>query len=365
MGTVLTYAPRDGDGVTEHEIAARVAVARALAALQGFRFGGGYDGSLQRNGRIYFVPAATLTTEEARGLGIRGEDDLFGGVVPYRFMASKSIVHPLAAPQARRPPGWSETFPGRVREVVLPGYTAFAREDAERAAHALLENGPVRIKCCNGIGGKGQVVVERRDMLAPALAAIDGEALAECGVVVEPNLVDATTHSVGQVAVGKLRASYCGTQKATRDNRGELAYGGSDLLVVRGGYAELSTLALAPEMRTAILQAQAFDAAAREFAGWFASRRNYDVLRGRDAAGAWRCGVLEQSWRIGGASGPELAALAAFRADPQLRAVRARSTEAYGAAAKPPPGAIVHFQGIDNRVGPLAKYTVVEAHAGA
>src|SRR5687768_14376223 len=191
MGTVLTYAPRDGDGVTEHEIAARVAVARALAALQGFRFGGGYDGSLQRNGRIYFVPAATLTAEEARQLGIHGEEDLFGGVVPHPFVANKSIVHPLATPQARRPRGWVEAFPGRVRDVVLPGFTAFAPEDAERAALALLENGPVRLKCCDGIGGKGQVVVERREMLAPALAAIDSETLAQCGVVVEPNLVDA------------------------------------------------------------------------------------------------------------------------------------------------------------------------------
>jgi len=125
-----------------------------------------------------------------------------------------------------------------------------------------------------------------------------------------------------------MRASYCGTQKPTRDNRGERAYGGSDLLVVRGGYNELEKIPLPADLKTAIQQAQAFDAAAREFDGMFASRRNYDVLRGRDTEGRWHCGVLEQSWPIGGASGPEVAALEAFRADPRLRVVHARSTEA-------------------------------------
>ena len=56
---------------------------------------------------------------------------------------------------------------------------------------------------------------------------------------------------------------------------------------------------------------------------FFASRRNYDIARGIDAQGQWRCRVLEQSWRIGGASGPEVAALQAFRADPALRVIRA------------------------------------------
>jgi hypothetical protein len=252
-----------------------------------------------------------------------------------------------------------------VRDVVLPGFTAFRREDAREAAQTLLEDGPVRLKHGRGMGGKGQVVIERPAELAPALDAMDAAELAEHGLVVEPNLADLTTYSVGQVCVGAMRASYCGTQKRTKDNRGELVYGGSDLLVVRGGYGELEKIRLPSEMQTAIRQAKAFDAAASEFDGMFASRRNYDVLRGRDSRGRWHCGVLEQSWRIGGASGPEVAALQAFRADPRLRAVHARSTEAYGAGAKPASGAIVHFHGVDSRAGPLTKYTVVEPYEAA
>jgi hypothetical protein len=362
MGIVVTYAPEDADGVTEHEIAARVAVAKALAGLKGFEFGGGYEPSMRGGAALYFVPSQTLSGAEAHELDIRSEEDLFGGVVPYPFVANKTIAHPLAGLDAHRPEGWSEAFPERVREVVLPGFAAFTREDARRAAQALLQEGPVRIKHGRGRGGKGQVVIERVAKLAPALEAIDSEELAQCGLVVEPDLTDLTTYSVGQVCVGGMRASYCGTQKATKDNSGERAYGGSDLLVVRGGYNELEKIPLPADVKTAIQQAQAFDAAAREFDGMFASRRNYDILRGRDAEGRWHCGVLEQSWRIGGASGPEVAALEAFRADPRLRAVHARSTEAYGAGVKPPSGAIVHFHGIDSRAGPLVKYTLMKPY---
>ena len=70
----------------------------------------------------------------------------------------------------------------------------------------------------------------------PVFDTLDETELRTYGLVVEPNLADLTTFSVGQVCVGDLRASYCGTQKATHDNQGKLVYGGSDLLVARGGF---------------------------------------------------------------------------------------------------------------------------------
>ncbi len=113
-------------------------------------------------------------------------------------------------------------------------------------------------------------------------------------------------------------------------------------------------------------QARTYDAAAMEcFPGLFASRRNYDVARGVDAAGRLRSGALEQSWRAGGASGAEVAALEAFRADPNLRAVRASTVELYTEGEVPvPPHATVYFRGVDERVGPMTKYAVVEPHGG-
>ena len=111
-------------------------------------------------------------------------------------------------------------------------------------------------------------------------------------------------------------------------------------------------------------RARIYDAAAAEcFAGMFASRRNYDVALGLDAAGRTRCGVLEQSWRLGGASGAEVAALEAFRAEPALLAVRAATVELYGPDVPPPPArATVYFRGVDEEVGPMTKYAMLESH---
>ena len=362
MGLVVTYAPEGGDGSAQHEVAARVGIAQMLAALQGFEFGGGYEPSLRRSAPLYFVPSQTLSSAEAGELGIRGEQDLFGGVVPHPFMANKTIAHPLAA-GAHRPRGWPSDFAARVGNLVLPGFAAFTRTDARRAAQSLLADGPVRLKPGRGIGGRGQVVIEDAD--DPVFDDLDAEELAQHGLVVEPDLEEITTFSVGRVRVGEMRAAYCGTQRTTHDNEGQPAYGGSDLLIVRGGFDELRQLNLPPHVIAAVSQAQAFDAAAAGLEGMFASRRNYDVLSGRDARGRRHCGVLEQSWRMGGASGPEVAALAAFDADPGLRAVHARSTEAYDADAPLPAGAMVHFRGVDRRAGPMTKYTVVEQYERA
>ena len=60
--------------------------------------------------------------------------------------------------------------------------------------------------------------------------------------------------------------------------------------------------------------------------------------------------------------GPKLLRLEAFRSDPDLQVVRASTYEIYGESEPPPPHATVYFRGTDERVGPLTKYTMVEAH---
>jgi hypothetical protein len=64
---------------------------------------------------------------------------------------------------------------------------------------------------------------------------------------------------------------------------------------------------------------------------------------------------------MGGASRAEIAALEAFRADPTLRAVQASTIEIYG-EAEPPRQATIYFRGIDEQVGLITKYAVVEPY---
>jgi hypothetical protein len=168
------------------------------------------------------------------------------------------------------------------------------------------------------------------------------------------------------VRVADLVATYFGTQKLTRGNDGAEVYGGSALTVVRGDFDALLALDADDATRVAVEQARVYDDAARRcFHGFFASRRNYDIVRGRNERGETVSGVLEQSWRIGGASGAEVAALEAFRADRGLTAVRAECTEVYGEGAVPPPRATVYFRGLDPDMGFISKYTTLEPHADA
>jgi hypothetical protein len=137
-------------------------------------------------------------------------------------------------------------------------------------------------------------------------------------------------------------------------------YGGSELLVARDGFDALGALELPAPARDAVAKARAYDGAAlRCFPGFIASRRNYDVAAGVDSMGGVRSGVLEQSWRVGGASGAEVAALRAFQDDAALQAVRAWSTEAYGEIDLPD-DALVYYAGDDNHGGRLTKYARIE-----
>jgi hypothetical protein len=346
---------------SRHESQTHWEIARRLARLKALPFGGEYPASGLRQGAFYFVPSDTIVgLETAEALGIHSEDDLFGGVVPQGFVATKAITHPLVAPQATAPEGWSDEFPRQVKDAVLAGFTAFRQKDALRAGTKLLERGALRIKPVLARGGSSQTLVHDADGLKDALDAIAGTIAS--GLVIEENLTQVTTCSVGQVHVAELLASYFGIQRLTRDNDGSVVYGGSDLVVARGDFDALLKLGMGEASRIAVEQACIYDAAAKRcFPGLLASRRNYDVAQGRKRTGAWCSGVLEQSWRIGGASTAEVLALEAFRADPRLRVVRAWAVEEYGNRVRPPEHATIFCRGSDEQVGPITKYALIES----
>lgn len=363
---VVVYLNQSAAASRGHENATRHELGRRLAAIKKLEFGGEFDHDKRYDTPLYYVPAETLCRSDLRDdLAIRNEHDLFGGVVPFPFVGSKVITHSLVEPDAAAPEGWNAGLGASMGDAVLPGYSIFSAGDARIAFERLRELGTVRLKKASGIGGLGQWVLKDQAHLDEILAGLAPEEISVHGLVLELNLAsDVETHSVGQVRVGDLLATYCGTQQLVRNNHGQEVYGGSRLTVVRGDFDVLGKLPLAPEVRGVIRQADKYHASVMAaFPGLFASRCNYDVVTGKDASGTPHCGVLEQSWRAGGASGAEIAALEAFQQDPALQVVAASTSEVYGESVPTPSDAFIYFDGVDDHVGRLTKFARLEDYA--
>ena len=347
-----------------HDRESRINLARRLADIMGWSYEGDYNASVEYANPTYFIPQDALLSTDAAALGIRGPEHFFGGVVPHAFIATKAITHPLIHHDAAAPEGWSHAFSEWAGDSVLHGYTTFSREDALLAATLLLREGPVRIKCVNGIGGSGQQLVTDAQEIESALAWLDAAEFNVHGVAIEQHLDDNATFSVGRVECNGETIAYCGTQRTVINAHGNEVYGGSTIDVIRGGFDTLLQSGLTDDRHAAVDLARAYDTAAfTAYPGAFASRRNYDVLFGLDGRGRRRTGVLEQSWRIGGASGAELVAFDVFRRDRSRTRVRCATVEIYDDKCALPPNAFVYYRGIDDHAGPLTKYAIeIDGH---
>jgi len=341
-----------------HEKVTLSIVAESIARVNGWSYAGVYDAAERSGGAYYFVPDDTLMLDEAQDLGIHYPHQLYGAVAPYPFVKTKAITHGLVSAHAARPYGWSPAFSDNMRNAVLPGYTVFCADDARMAAMRLFPLGPIRVKEPLGDGGHGQRVVAGISELDAFLETLSPEHVASHGLVLETHLRRAITRSVGQTTIGNRLISYYGTQRAVTNNYGLSVYGGSHLICVRGGWTELEALPMDAEARLAVSQARTYDRNADRYPGFLASRRNYDVGQGMDGRGQWRSGVFEASWRSGGASTAELAALMAFAQDSTLQVVEATSVKQFGRRTTIPAGAVIHFHGDDPEDGPLLRYTV-------
>ena len=360
---IVAHSTREG--APQHEVETNRALARWLAQILGLKFGGSYDPQKHTGRELYLLPTQTLVgPAQARALQVKGPEDLWGGYVDHDFICTKAISHGLLSPEAKAPEGWSPLFCERVRDVVLAGLSVFALEDARPAAERLLYSGPIRLKPVHACAGRGQEVIHSLDAFEAVLARPEAAQMFSEGVVLEQDLHDVVTHSVGQSFIGDHVFSYCGEQYLTKDGQGEEVYGGSNLLVVPGGYDDLLELELPDDVRQAIEQAQVFDAAADEaYPGFYASRRNYDIAQGLDSEGQRRSGVLEQSWRMGGASSAEVAALQSFINHPGLKAIHVSSVETYVDQALPA-DAIEVYRGPAENSDFLLKYVTVKSYDG-
>ena len=346
-----------------HETVVQQALAERIASVLGAKFVGAYDPALHKDHALYYIPSDTLIGKAAgEALNIRSVDDFFGGLIDHPFMATKAISHPLLKDATAKPKGWSDRFFKDAAGAVLSGFSVFNEADARRAGVLLLNDGPVRVKPVLATAGRGQRVVTSKAELDDALAEQDMAEIEEWGLVLEEDLCDVVTYSVGQIQVAGITISYHGTQSLTPDNNGETVYGGSQLWLVRGGYETLLKLDLEDDVRRSVTQAMSYEKAALDcFPDFLASRRNYDIAHGTNAREKVCSGVLEQSWRIGGASPAEIEALVAFAADPSLQRIAASSHEIYGPTTLPA-NAHLLYEGDDPDVGLISKFTQVQPY---
>jgi len=347
-----------GGGRDPHEVAVLHCAAGRLAELFGARRVAA-AAAPPPCGR-YWIPSSTLSRREAAALGISDGSQLWGGIVPAGYVATKLISHPRSGRRAAAPKGWIDII--GLEDCTLPGWSVFSRADALAAGAELLRGGPVRVKPPRERGGRGQRVVRSEEELGNWLDAASPRALEE-GLVLERDLVESTTYSVGfSVLPGGHRIAYVGTQRTVITPQGVAAYGGSRLEVVRGTFADLEATLRPGKPRAAVQAASRYDAVIRHAYGVVATRCNYDVIAGVDRLGRRHLGVLEQSWRFGGASMAELLAIERFTRMPGLQRVVAETVETF-AGERVPAEAVMAWRG-DARSPCKYARIVEEASAG-
>jgi uncharacterized protein DUF3182 len=97
-GAVVVYFSRLGGFMYTHERVALSAVAEAIAEIKHCEFAARFDDAERHAGSVFFVPDDTLIADEAAYLGIRGPNDLYGGVVPYPFAKTKRSLISWSTP---------------------------------------------------------------------------------------------------------------------------------------------------------------------------------------------------------------------------------------------------------------------------
>lgn len=278
----------------------------------------------------YYLPSHTLLQHEAKALGIKSLQDLYGGVVPYPFLLYKTLSHPIHHPSMNSPEGWNNDLGLILRPYVLKGCSAFNTQDALWTAEGMIHDGPLRIKLATANAGRGQWVVNNHEEVVDLFNQAQYQPFFEEGVIIEEALNNTVSFSIGQTEIGNYLISYCGEQEVTIDLKGQHTYGGSTLSVVQGGYSQLENILSFEKHKEALRMVQQYERHIfKAYPQIYASRRNYDVLQGVNAKGQMRLGVLEPSWRAGGASMAELLAFEAFTANSRLHHIRTWTKERY------------------------------------
>ncbi|HMI09520.1 MAG TPA: DUF3182 family protein [Candidatus Saccharimonadales bacterium] len=294
------------------------AVARRIAGL----LGGEMRETEGTGNKAYHVPFAAVHAELATARGIAGTGDLYGGVVREHQHADKAILHLLPSVGAAHPTWYSPRFAECVRDVVLPGYTAFTYEDVVDAFNLMRGDGfSVRLKDPANTGGLGQHLVHSSEQLAATMADYTGK-LSKTGIVLEADLHGHATVTIGYIDIAGVIYTWYGRPYDV-DHEGMTRFGGNELTVVRGSLRELREHSVNPYDRLAIDQAKCvFDA--YSLLGTTVSRATLDAVQGTACDGTFMSGITDPSLRPSASSAAEIRAIEALVANPGAAMAKTR-----------------------------------------
>lgn len=279
----------------------------------------------------YIVPAITVDGKMAESLGIRSTADFYGTYVDCRSFVGKSILHPSVSSQT--PTFYSDDFAKSVIGLVLPGFTGFTKHDISQGYSQFpKDTGALRLKLPNESDGNGQYVIQNNYHLAELLLSYDERFIQEHGLVLETNVYEGKTISLGFAIIGGNTFSFVARQKndIVRETSGERnRYKGAHVVMVKGDLSVLQQTPLFTTQEQGAIQAARSFYAAYQLFGPVASRLSFDVLTGYDRRGNRLRGVTDITGRLGGTCPALMVALDKFRINPTLQAVASEVTLNY------------------------------------
>ena len=331
---VVTYTPSGIPEPYNAYIRERNAnVGKHLAEIQGTVFSGEYTDTPKASTDKFYVPAKTLPISIAENLGIVTSEDLYGGVVEHAIFATKSVLHPTLYSNSPAPGIYPRNFASVLteRNLVLPGYTTFdsSQQEAFQIFNLLREQGfVVRLKEPDQSDGDGQAVISDTQYLRNLLDRYPGEVIFQKGLILETNVQNGKTVSIGQTSITGKDYTHIAFQKDIRQN-GRTIYGGATMMIFKGNLENLiQNYAFDPDVTIALKQSYQIHQAYGELDPKL-SRASYDVLQGFDSKGNFLSGVTDQTFRLGGSSPAEVLAIEYLNNKPDINFVDAEVTLDY------------------------------------
>jgi hypothetical protein len=279
-------------------------IAKAIAKILGVSTV--LSGSGIADDSCYQIPSSTITLSEAERRGVRSVDDLYGVAIGVNDIpGSKVSLHRVIGSS---PHGYSRSVANSLTErgLVLPGYSVFNIESAQLAFQALHNDDySVRLKDPRQSDSGGQWVVECETDLLDVLQRLPE--LGTHGVVLESNLSDTSTLSMGSVIIDGVCYSFLARQFDVK-HLGKTRFGGGQVTFYQCELSDLADNVDDEYLKVAIEKASSAHDVFSQYEP-IASRFSYDVLTGVASNGNMLSGVSDQTFRVGGYTPAEVLAI--------------------------------------------------------